>query len=83
MTMKRASLVALAALGAALIATPALAQGAASTTTAAPAAKSTMHAPKKAMHRRVAAHKRTCMDYAWQSQQQMDCQAGKLKPPSY
>jgi hypothetical protein len=34
---------------------------------------------KKGM--KTAAGKHTCMDYAWQSQDQKDCEAGKMMPP--
>ncbi len=27
--------------------------------------------------------KLTCGDYAWQSQDQKDCEAGKMKPPNW
>jgi hypothetical protein len=46
-----------------------------------------MAMPKKApMHKtamKMASTKRTCMDYAWQSQQEKDCEAGKIKPPKW
>jgi hypothetical protein len=29
------------------------------------------------------ASKRTCMDYAWMSQDQKSCEAGKIKPPNW
>lgn len=47
-----------------------------------PPAKHTMHkaSAKHHMHHRMA-HKRSCYDYAWQSQQMKDCQAGATSKP--
>jgi hypothetical protein len=63
-----------------LLAGPAMAQS-----TAAPPMAKSMPMPKKAakkpMH--MAKGKLTCMDYAYQSQDQADCTAGKIKPPNW
>jgi hypothetical protein len=82
--MKRqASLVVIAAACAALLAGPALAQ----TASGGGAMKDmkTSSAPKKMKSMKTAKAgmmKRTCMDYAWGSQDSKDCEAGKIKPPT-
>lgn len=85
---KQASLAVIAAVCAALFAAPVLAQGTPGGDNMAPA--KTVHAPKahakKPMKMKMAkAGKttRTCMDYAWQSQDLKDCEAGKIKPPNW
>jgi hypothetical protein len=37
----------------------------------------------KKMASKMASMKLTCGDYAWQSQDQKDCEAGKIKPPNW
>jgi hypothetical protein len=79
--MKRqASLIVIAAACAALLAGPAFAQM--SSGGGGMQGMKMSSAPKKTM-RMAKAHamKHTCMDYAWQSQDQKDCEAGKVKPP--
>jgi hypothetical protein len=80
--MKRqASLVVIAAACAALLAGPAFAQATSGSGDGMKTMKMSS-APKKPMKMaRAHAMKHTCMDYAWQSQDQKDCEAGKMKPP--
>ncbi len=85
--MKKLSSFAMAMVAAvALMATPVLAQNAPPA-----AAKGDMHGMKmaKPAKKGMAKHastktamKRSCMDYAWQSQDQKDCEAGTKKPPT-
>jgi len=85
--MKRqASLFVMAAACAALLAGPALAQSGSMKDMNMGGTKSMSSAPKKAKMMKTAkagAMKHSCMDYAWQSQDQKDCEAGKIKPPTW
>ena len=79
---KHASLAIIAATCAALFAVPALAQS--STGGGNMAGMKMSHAPKKRMKMaKAGGMKLTCMDYAWQSQDEKDCEAGKIKPPNW
>ena len=66
-------------LAAAMLMIGGLASVPASAQTAAPAAKAPAH--KMAHH--AARHKMTCYDYAWESQAQKDCLAGKSAAPAH
>jgi hypothetical protein len=87
---KQASTAVIAAACAALFAAPALAQGSSSgsmsggmqgnmpsTTTQQGKMPMPMKSAKTGM-----ALRRTCADYAWQSKEMKDCEAGKIKPPN-
>jgi uncharacterized protein (DUF305 family) len=84
--MKRqTSYVVIAAVCAALFAGPALAQSGDMKDMKMDSGKS-MAAPKKAKSMKTAKAgmmKRSCMDYAWESQDAKDCEAGKIKPPTW
>lgn len=78
---KHTSLVVIAAACAALLAGPALAQSGSSSDMKGMKMSS---APKKPMKMAKAGKmKHSCMDYAWQSQDQKDCEAGTKKPPNW
>ena len=82
MTPKHASWAVIAAACLGLLAAPAMAQNAPAGGTMKGMKMS--EAPKKPMKMAKAGKKaRTCMDYAWQSQEEKDCEAGKIKPPSW
>lgn len=85
--MKRqASLAVIAAACAALLAGPALAQmpsgGGGMQGTKMQSSGGHMTLKKAMRSARAGAMKHTCMDYAWESQDMKDCQAGKMKPPT-
>ncbi|HZT52650.1 MAG TPA: hypothetical protein VFA22_11975 [Stellaceae bacterium] len=80
---QHASLVVIAAACAALLAAPALAQNAGGDHMKGMNMSSQSHAKKSMKMARARGMKLTCMDYAWQSQDQKDCEAGKIKPPSW
>ncbi|HUZ72934.1 MAG TPA: hypothetical protein VMU87_08105 [Stellaceae bacterium] len=86
---KQASFAVVLAACAALFAVPALAQGMSGGGNMKPMRAT--HAPMKMSHARkrpmktarAGRMKRSCMDYAWQSQDMKDCQGGKMKPPNW
>jgi hypothetical protein len=83
---KQASLAVVVAACAALFAAPALAQGkpGGDSMHGMPMKSMSHHATKKPMRMAKAERmKRTCMDYAWQSRDAKDCEAGKMKPPHW
>ena len=87
---KQASLVVIAAACAALFAAPAFAQGATNggmkDMKASSAPMKSMKSMKKHARPMRTARSRmklTCSDYAWQSQDMKDCEAGKMKPPNW
>jgi hypothetical protein len=65
----------------ALLSAPAMAQSSTSGQMPGMAMPAKTAKAKKPM--KTAAVKLTCMDYAWQSQDEKDCEAGKIKPPHW
>lgn len=88
MPNKHIPLSAIVVISAALLAWPALAQNAAPPSPAAAAPPAAAHGAMKMPAakrpaKKVKVAKLTCMDYAWQSQDEKDCEAGKIKPPNW
>jgi hypothetical protein len=80
---QQATFVVIAAAAAALLAGPAFAQQGGSMKTMPMKEMKSSSAPKKMKTMRTAKMKRSCMDYAWGSQDAKDCEAGKMKPPNW
>jgi len=93
---KQATFVVIAAAAAALFAGPALAQTQGGMKDMPMKEKTTKSMPMKSMKTSAAPKKmktmktakagtmkRSCMDYAWGSQDSKDCEAGKMKPPTW